>query len=89
MAASNGPTPKMLDYAKRIAERLKLELPEDVERDFDACRAFIDEHAVEANKPSEKALNYAKTIAADKGLEIPEDALKEGKALSRWIDDNK
>lgn len=87
--ASNGPTPKMLEYAKRIAERLKTDLPENVERDFDACRAFIDEHAAEANKPSDKAVNYAKFIAESKGVELPEEALVDGKALSRWIDEHK
>ena len=87
--AANGPTPKMLEYAKKIAQRLNIELSQEVERDFEACRAFIDEHAAEANRPSEKALNFAKTIAQQKGLQIPEEALQEGRALSRWIDENK
>lgn len=91
--ATNAPTPKMLDFAKKVAERKGIKLPADVSTSFDACKKFLDEHATPSNggayPPSEKQLSFAKSIAEKKGLEIPADALAEGKKLSAWIDENK
>lgn len=86
---ANKPTTKMLDYAKRIATKLGQDLPEEVENNFDACRAYIDENQAVAKAPSERQLSYAKSIAERKGAEIPAEALADGKLLSAWIDANK
>jgi DNA topoisomerase-3 len=39
------PTPKMVAYAQSLARGKKVTLPEGYERDFKACRRFLDEHA--------------------------------------------
>ena len=90
---SGPPTPKMLDFAEGIAKKLKTKLPPGVKDDFDACKAFIDEHKDAASAipsgPSPKQKSFAESIAKRKNLEIPPEALASGKAISKWIDDNK
>jgi DNA topoisomerase III len=39
------PTPKMVAYAESLARGKNVTLPEGYERDFKACRRFLDEHA--------------------------------------------
>jgi hypothetical protein len=39
------PTPKMVAYAQSLARGKKVTPPEGYERDFKACRRFLDEHA--------------------------------------------
>lgn len=39
------PTSKMIAYAQMLARSRKAALPEGYQRDFDACRRFLDEHA--------------------------------------------
>lgn len=38
------PTERMVAFARDIAKRKRVELPPDLDRDFDACRRFLDEH---------------------------------------------
>ncbi|PWB89037.1 hypothetical protein C5688_17685 [Methylocystis sp. MitZ-2018] len=42
---SKAPTDKMIAYAQNLARANKAKLPEGYQRDFDACRRFLDEHA--------------------------------------------
>lgn len=86
---SSKPTDKMLEYAKNIAQRINVKVPDDVMTDFDACKAFIDQNKDAAMRPSEKQLNFANSIAERKGLTIPPETLANGKELSRWIDEHK
>lgn len=86
---ANKPTPKMVDFARRIATKLGQDLPEEVEASFDACKAYLDANQAAAKQPSEKQLSFANSIAERKGVEIPAEALAEGKLLSAWIDANK
>lgn len=86
---SSGPTPKMLQFAERIASRLGESLPADVADDFEKCKAYIDEKKEAASRPTAKQLSFAKTIAEKKGVEIPEAELADGRLLSKWIDGNK
>jgi DNA topoisomerase III len=86
---ANKPTPKMVEYARNIATKMKTKLPPEVADNFDACRAFIDQNKEHAMFPSEKQLKFANSIAERKGAQIPEEALKNGKLLSQWIDENK
>ena len=44
-ARSKTPTDKMVAYAQSLARSKKLTLPEGYQRDFHACRRFLDEHA--------------------------------------------
>jgi len=86
---SNKPTDKMLEFAKRIATKLGIQVESEVLTDFDACKQFIDENKDNAMKPSEKQLAFAERIAKEKGLEISDEARVNGRVLSEWIDVNK
>jgi DNA topoisomerase-3 len=83
------PTDKMLEYAKNIATRVNVRVPDDVMTDFEACKAFIDLHKDAAMRPSDKQLNFANSIAERKGLTVPAEVSANGKELSKWIDENK
>jgi len=83
------PTDKMLEFAKSIAKKVGVRLPEEVMGDFDTCRAFIDEHKDVAMRPSDKQLNFANSIASSKGLTVPPEVLANGRELSKWIDEHK
>jgi DNA topoisomerase-3 len=83
------PTDKMLEFAKSIAKKVGVRLPDEVMGDFDACRAFIDEHKDVAMRPSDKQLNFANSIASSKGLTIPAEVMNNGRELSKWIDEHK
>ena len=89
----SGPTDKMLEFAKSISKRVGAPLPENAKDDFDACRAFIEEHKEAAQAapaaPTKKQLDFAKSIAERKSLTIPPSTLKNMKELSAWIDANK
>ncbi len=86
---ANKPTDKMLEFAKNVAKRIGVRVPDEVMTDFDACRAFLDANKDAAMRPSDKQLNFAKSIAERKGIDIPEDVLANGRELSKWIDDHK
>ncbi|MNR71652.1 DNA topoisomerase 3 [compost metagenome] len=85
---ANKPSDKMLEFAKRIATKVGVKVPDAVMADWDECKKFIDEHKDAAMRPSEKQLTFANRIAQEKGLTIPEDVLKDGRELSKWIDEN-
>ncbi|MDO8416288.1 MAG: DNA topoisomerase [Agitococcus sp.] len=87
--SASTPSDKMLEFAKNIATKVNLRVPDDVMTNWDACKAFIDEHKDTAMRPSDKQLNFATKIASDKKLTIPPETLKNGRDLSKWIDDNK
>lgn len=95
---SRPPSDKMLAAARSIAARKGIPLPDGIEADFTACKAFLDEHM--AAKPngsgdatpmavSEKSLAFARKIAERIGKSIPGAALKDQRKLSAWIDANK
>ncbi|WP_035690956.1 DNA topoisomerase [Azospirillum halopraeferens] len=44
-ARRKAPTDRMLDFARTLAERKGMALPDDAAQDFDACRRFLDTHA--------------------------------------------
>lgn len=85
----SAPTEKMVNFAKSIARSLKIELPDDVETDATACRAFLNEHSASAMRPSPKQLEYAQSIAQRKKVTLPEDVMNDGRKISAWIDANK
>lgn len=82
----SAPTEKMIESAKKAAERHDVKLPKGFDKDFDVCKVFLDAYLA---KPSPKALAFAQKIAKDKGIEVPADAMVSGKDLSAWIDANK
>jgi hypothetical protein len=83
------PSDKMLEFAKTIAGKVGLRVPDDVMTNWDVCKAFIDEHKDTAMRPSDKQLNFATKIANEKKVTIPPEILKNGRDLSKWIDENK
>lgn len=85
----SNPTDKMLEYAKSIATRVNVRVPDEVMTDFEACKAFIDQHKDAAMRPSDKQLNFANSIAERKGLTVPAEVAANGKELSKWIDEHK
>jgi DNA topoisomerase-3 len=85
----NKPSDKMLEFATNIAKKLGAPLPEEVARDWDACKQYLDDNKDTANRPSDKQLSFAKTIAERNGLTIPDDEAKNGRLLSKWIDEHK
>ena len=44
-ARRKAPTDKMVAFARSLAERKGLDLPDAVMQDFDSCRQFLDQHA--------------------------------------------
>lgn len=85
----NKPSDKMLEFAKNIATRLNIALPDEVKNDWEVCKQFIDDNKDNASRPTDKQSNFAKLIAERKGLTIPDDVAKNGRLLSKWIDENK
>ena len=80
------PTDKMLSYARKIADELGEDLPQEVEKSFDACRAFIDANA-DSIPPTDKQLAFAERLAESSGEEIPADVLASKRKLSAWLDE--
>jgi DNA topoisomerase-3 len=39
------PRDQLLDFARKLARERRLDLPAAVERDYGACRRFLDAHA--------------------------------------------
>lgn len=85
---ANKPSDKMLEFAKRIATKVGVKVPNEVMTDWDACKQFIDDNKEAAMRPSEKQIAFANRIAQEKGVSVPEEALKDGRELSKWIDEN-
>ncbi|MDQ2106350.1 DNA topoisomerase III, partial [Azospirillum sp. C340-1] len=44
-ARRKAPTDKMVAFARSLADRKGVELPDAVLQDFDSCRQFLDRHA--------------------------------------------
>jgi len=78
------PTAKMLRWARMVAERLGLTLTSEQEENFEACKAFLDEHQ-DDTPPSEAQINYAKRIAEQSGIELPADTLTDYRKTSAWL----
>src|SRR4051794_37646516 len=60
-AARGAPTERMLGFARSLARQRQLDLPEEVEADYDACRHFLDAHA--PSRPSGGAGRCSRTPA--------------------------
>jgi hypothetical protein len=86
---ASAPTPKMLEYARKIATAMERKLPESIAGSFDECKVFIDDNKAILDIPTEKQLNFAKTIADKAGVVLPEELLNDRRGLSAWIDANK
>lgn len=99
------PTPKMIDAAKKVAERKKIPVPKGLMSDATICRRFLDEHLgsresaapnggsngapSNGGAPSVKQVSFMTSIATRKGVELPPDVLSDRKKASAWIDANR
>nr|WP_046864111.1 DNA topoisomerase [Microvirga massiliensis] len=52
---SRSPSEAMVRYARALAEGKGIECPSAVTTDFEACRAFLDEHSEKAQRPGTKS----------------------------------
>lgn len=80
------PTEKMVQWARKVAERLGLELTEEQETDFDACRAFLDENSNNV-PPTKKQIDLVRKLADERGLDLPEGMLKSQSETRDWLDE--
>jgi len=93
------PTDKMKAAVKAIAERKKISVPREALNNFDACRAFLDQHQEPrgegedgeggrgAGQPSDAQLRFAQSVADAAGVPLPQGL--SSKDLSAFIDAHK
>lgn len=87
--STNPPTDKMLAFARSTAKNQGIELPEEAETSFDACKAFLDENAGNnTNPPTRKMLDFARKLAKEKSLKLPKEADTSFDACKTFLDKN-
>lgn len=85
---------KQLRFARQIATRAGLALPDDVLCDRKKLSAWIDAHKSAApsrfaNYPSSKQVAFAERIARIKRRAVPDECFRDRTMLSHWIDSNR
>ena len=87
---------KQLAYARDIAARRKLDLPDDIIADRRAISAWIDAHrpadasgGAFANYPSSRQVAFAERIARIKRRQVPRECFRDKALMSRWIECNR
>ena len=87
---------KQLRFARQIAARAHLSLPEDVTQDRRAMSAWIDTHLAQQERvsafsryPSSKQVAFAERIARIKRRDVPRECFRDKGLMSRWIDSNR
>jgi len=88
---------KQLRFARQIAARASLELPDDVIQDRRAMSSWIDAHLVRQERassafsryPSSKQVAFAERIARIKRRDVPRECFRDKGLMSRWIDSNR
>ena len=81
------PTRKMVAYAKRLAEALKVRVDHKrLKEDWDYCQKFIEEHSKRELPPTPKQVRLAVKLSREKGVRVPEEALKSRRAMSEFIE---
>ncbi len=91
------PTPKQVDYARHLAQRLGAEIPQHAANDRRALSDWIDAHkarAVAARRAAgsgatSKQVAFAERIARVKRRAVPEECFRDAGLMSRWIDANR
>jgi len=87
-------TEKQLRFARQIAARCAMVLPDEVQQDRRALSAWIDSHKPKpsaspfARYPSSKQVAFAERIARIKHREVPHECFRDMGLMSRWIDRN-
>jgi hypothetical protein len=87
-------TEKQLRYARQIAQRSALTLPDEVQQDRRALSSWIDRHKPKQSTspysryPSSRQVAFAERIARIKRREVPRECFRDKSLMSRWIDHN-
>ena len=88
-------TDKQLAFAKSIAARSGLALPDSARSDRQSLSAWIETHKAAkatskfADYPSSKQVRFAEALARRKRSEIPHECFRDRVRMSRWIDSQK
>jgi hypothetical protein len=87
-------TEKQLRYARQLAARGAVALPEDVQADRRQLSAWIDKNrnrtaARFSNYPSSKQVAFAERIARIKRRDVPQACFRDRTMMSHWIDSNR
>lgn len=90
------PTPKQVDYANAIAQRLGARIPADAARDRRTLSQWIDQHKVRASTQrstgtgaTSKQVAFAERLARIKHRAVPDECFRDAGLMSRWISANK
>jgi len=79
------PSVAQQEYAQSIANRLEIEIDENILINKSDLRDWIDEYK---DLPTQKQIELAEQIAEKKGEELTDDALQDSELLSEYIDEN-
>lgn len=83
---------KQLRYARQLATRLRIALPEAALADRQKLSDWIDAHQARATRfsqyPSSKQVAFAERIARMKRRAVPDACFRDRTLMSRWIDSN-
>ena len=79
------PSQKQLEFAKQLAQKTGLELPDSIEEDYKICNEFIEKAKAQV-PPSQKQIELAKKLANDKKVDLPKNYEKSLEICSKFID---
>lgn len=89
-AMSRKPTARQLQFATRLSEATKKEIPDEILQDSKKLSNWIDEikdgSELPVLPPSEKQLKYAESLARDTGMELTDELRNDSKKISEFID---
>ena len=86
---------KQQRFARMIAQRARIDVPEDVLSDRKALSIWIDAHKSKQvgtkydRYPSSKQVAFAERIARMKRRHVPPECFRDKVMMSRWIDSNR
>ena len=87
-------TEKQLRFARQIAARSSVDLPDEALQDRRVLSTWIDAHKPKLSTspysryPSSKQVAFAERIARIKRREVPRECFRDMSLMSRWIDHN-
>lgn len=86
------PTPRQLHYARRLAVRNQVLLPQEVQQDRRGLSDWIRHQSalapLRSTAPSSKQVAYAEQLARRRRRDIPDECFRSRDLMSRWIDRN-
>lgn len=90
------PTAKQISYAKIIASRINVHIPESTSMDRRALSQWIDQHKAKdslsrmgGGQATSKQVQFAERLARIKRRAIPQECFRDMEMMSRWIDANR